>query len=536
MLAARYRLAAAIIGGAAAALGVGSLAGWAAGLAHGVLGAGALMKPNAAVCFVALGTALVLAHGGRVARLLSWALAATAAALALATLAEWTFRVDLGIDELLFRDETGAYTRVPGRIAPNTALAFFLLAASLLSRGPGGRQAGLRRALAAAGLALGAIALAGYLYGASRLYALAQHTGMAGPTALGLAVLGCGVLLHSPEKGTGALLTSEAPGGTLFRWLLPVVALAPLLLAVPAQSGVAAGILDQAYASALVTVGLTAVLAWVVVTAARAVNAKDAARRERERENERLTEELARRARDLLTVNRELEAFSYSVSHDLRSPLRSIDGFGQALVEDCAAELPQVGHEHVRRIRAATQRMAQLIDDLLQLSRVTRTEMHRERVDLSRIATEITAELARAEPGRRVAVEIAAGLAAEGDPRLLRLALENLLRNAWKFTSGHPAARIVFGRCEREGEEAFFLQDDGAGFDMAHAAKLFGAFQRLHGTNEFPGTGIGLATVQRIVHRHGGRIWAEGEVERGAKFTFTLPGGRRGTEDRERAA
>jgi light-regulated signal transduction histidine kinase (bacteriophytochrome) len=260
-----------------------------------------------------------------------------------------------------------------------------------------------------------------------------------------------------------------------------------------------------------------------VVASARSVEARDAVRREREREVERLNAVLEHRAVELSAVNRELEAFCYSVSHDLRSPLRSIDGFGQALVEDCAAALPTTGHDHVRRIRASTQRMGQLIDDLLQLSRVTRTELRRERVDLSALACEIAAEHARAAPERRVTFAIAEGLAAEGDPSLLRVALENLLGNAWKFTSGHAEARIVVGRTERGGRPAFFVRDDGAGFDMAYAGKLFGAFQRLHGMSEFAGTGIGLATVQRIVRRHGGEIWAEGAVEKGATFTFTLP-------------
>jgi signal transduction histidine kinase len=302
----------------------------------------------------------------------------------------------------------------------------------------------------------------------------------------------------------------------------------PVLLALPAQWGVAAGLLDQAYASALVTVGLTGVLAWLVVSNVRAVHAGEAARRAREREIELLNAELEARAVELSAVNRELEAFSYSVSHDLRSPLRSIDGFGQALLEDCAASLPAEGQEHVRRMRAASQRMGRLIDDLLQLSRVTRTEMRREVVDLSAAAREIAAELARADPGRRIACDVEDGLVAEGDPGLLRVVLQNLLSNAWKFTSRHDGARIAVGRTTRDGRTAFFVRDDGAGFDMAYAGKLFGAFQRLHGTTEFPGTGIGLATVQRVVRRHGGEIWAEGAVEGGATFTFTLPAPRRG--------
>jgi len=522
-LVARYRAAARAIGLAVAILGAAMLVGWAQGLETVGLAGGAIMKPNAAVSFVLSGLSLLVLRRDGPLRALSLALAALAFALGVATLAEWVLGVDLGVDELLFRDETRAYTSVPGRMAPNTALAFTLLAAAISLLGSDRRRLQVARALALVAMAIGAIACAGYLYGVSPLFAVAQRTAMAFPAAIGLVVLGVGVLLARPETSPSALLASEGSGGALVRSLLPVVALVPLALAVPAQAGVRARLLDQAYASALVTVGLTAVLVWVVVKAARSVDARDAVRREREREIERLNVQLERRAVELAAANRELEAFSYSVSHDLRSPLRSIDGFGQALVEDCAAALPSEGHAHVRRMRAATQRMGQLIDDLLQLSRVTRTELRRERVDLSAIAREIAAELARSAPARRVTFEIEEGLVAEGDPSLLRVLLENLLGNAWKFTSKHPAARIGFGRTERGGRPAFFVRDDGAGFDMAYAKKLFGAFQRLHGVAEFAGTGIGLATVHRIARRHGGEILAEGAVEQGATFTFTLP-------------
>lgn len=245
--------------------------------------------------------------------------------------------------------------------------------------------------------------------------------------------------------------------------------------------------------------------------------------RQHEEEVRRLNADLARRASELAAANAELEAFSYSVSHDLRSPLRSIDGFGQALVEDCAAVLPPAGKDYVRRIRAATQRMGHLIDDLLQLSRVTRADFRRVRVDLTAIAREIGAELARSEPHREVTLRVADGLVVEGDPPLLRAALQNLLENAWKFTSRKPHATIEVGGGRRDGRIEVFVADDGAGFDMAYTRKLFGAFQRLHSTTEFAGSGIGLATVQRIVRRHGGDVSAEGAVGKGARFTLTLP-------------
>jgi light-regulated signal transduction histidine kinase (bacteriophytochrome) len=224
----------------------------------------------------------------------------------------------------------------------------------------------------------------------------------------------------------------------------------------------------------------------------------------------------------LEVANKELETFSYSVSHDLRTPLRSIDGFSQALLEDYADKLDSNGRDHLQRVRRAAQRMSALIDDLLNLSRVSRSAMRREKLDLSAMAKSITAELQEAEPNRRVEFVIENDLTAAGDSQLLRAVMENLLRNSWKYTSGHASARIEFGRTQQNGKRPFFVRDDGAGFDPRYADRLFGAFQRLHTAAEFPGTGIGLATVQRIIHRHGGEIWAEGAVEKGATFYFTL--------------
>jgi light-regulated signal transduction histidine kinase (bacteriophytochrome) len=231
---------------------------------------------------------------------------------------------------------------------------------------------------------------------------------------------------------------------------------------------------------------------------------------------------------ELKSVNKELESFSYSVSHDLRAPLRSIDGFSQALLEDCSQQLDETGQDYLYRIRTATQRMGYLIDDLLTLSRVTRSDMTQETVDLSRIAHRLANDLRQSQPQRLVEFEIQPGLIAKGDRTLLQVVLENFFNNAWKFTAKHPQAKIEFGAIPPGSglasatQPTYFVRDDGAGFDMSYADKLFGPFQRLHGVQDFPGNGIGLATVQRIVHRHGGRVWAEGAVERGAVFYFTL--------------
>ena len=243
---------------------------------------------------------------------------------------------------------------------------------------------------------------------------------------------------------------------------------------------------------------------------------------ERTHELEERNQALRRNAAELSAANTELDAFAYSVSHDLRAPLRSIDGFSQALLEEYGGRLDDAARGHLDRVRAASQRMAQLIDDLLGLSRVTRAELRRERVDLSALAQSVVADLQGRDQERAVEFAIAPDLTADADPDLLRVVLENLLANAWKYTAKRSPARIEFGLTRHDGKSAFYVRDNGAGFDMAYANKLFGAFQRLHSSREFEGTGIGLATVQRIVHRHGGKVWAEGAVGQGATFYFTL--------------
>ena len=232
--------------------------------------------------------------------------------------------------------------------------------------------------------------------------------------------------------------------------------------------------------------------------------------------------ETRRHAQATEVANRELEAFSYSVSHDLRGPLRAIDGFSQALIED--EQLSPTGVSYLTRVRSAAQRMAELIDDLLRLSRVSRGALTKSPVDLSAIVEGVLAELRKASPERVVTATVQPGITAVADARLMKITFENLLGNAWKFTAKTPEPRIEFGmREDPERGTVYFVRDNGAGFDMAYADRLFGAFQRLHTDKEFPGTGIGLATVQRIVRRHGGEIWAESAVGAGATFQFTLP-------------
>jgi PAS domain S-box-containing protein len=239
---------------------------------------------------------------------------------------------------------------------------------------------------------------------------------------------------------------------------------------------------------------------------------------------EELEERFAARTADLSAANEELEAFAYSVSHDLRAPLRGIDGFSQAVLEEYSESLDETGRDYLVRLRSASQRMGHLIDDMLSLSRVSRVDLSNEQVDLSAIATSLCVELQEREPDRQVEFVIHDGVAARGDFRFLSIVLENLLANAFKFTSKCATARIEFGREVVNGEDAYFVRDDGVGFDMTYSDQLFVPFQRLHSDTEFAGSGIGLATIRRIVGRHGGHAWAHGEVDRGATVYFTLGG------------
>jgi signal transduction histidine kinase len=225
---------------------------------------------------------------------------------------------------------------------------------------------------------------------------------------------------------------------------------------------------------------------------------------------------------ELELANRELDAFSYSVAHDLRGPLRSIDGFSEMLLQDQAARLDEEGRRHLTLVRSAAQRMSRIIDDLLRLAQMSRGEVRRTAFDLSSLVHTVALQLSDSEPGRRVDLAVEPGVQVNADPHLLHIVLENLLRNAWKFTGkrAHPA--VVFGTERQGGQVSYFVRDNGAGFDMAYSAKLFGVFQRLHSESEFHGSGVGLATVKRIIGRHGGRVWAVGEVDRGATFYFTL--------------
>lgn len=223
------------------------------------------------------------------------------------------------------------------------------------------------------------------------------------------------------------------------------------------------------------------------------------------------------------SYNQELQEFAFSVSHDLRAPLRAIDGFSAALEQECGDRLDATGSDYLRRVRTSAARMKRLLEELLGLSRLSEVKMSRERIDLSATATDLATELRRVDPDRQADIVIQPELVVSGDATLIRFAMQNLLENAWKYTSRKNSARIEVGVDETGDEPVYFVRDNGVGFDMAYADRLFGVFQRLHTAEEYPGDGVGLASVRRVIHRHGGRVWAEGTVDQGAAFYFTIP-------------
>ena len=505
-------------------------------LARYILPGESATKANTGLGFCLSALALWLLQARRISarnRRIATGLAAIVGVLGLLSLLEYVLGLDLGIDQILFKDVMHA-SEMPhaGRMAPNAALNFVAIGISLMildwETGRGRRPAQYIALVACVGPSVQLLAhvFGDPPFGPTRLFGIYLALGMPVQAALGFLMIFLGVLCARPDCGWMATVTSEGMGRNLVRRLLPVASLTLIGTAGLRVLGERAGLYSEGFGVGIVVLASLMILSALVLAATRSINREEALRREAEQELRRFNAELERRVTErtahLDVANKELSAFTYSVSHDLRAPLVTIGGFSMALVEDYLQRLDETGQNYVRRIHAEALRMGHLIDDLLRLSRITRAEMKRETVDLSVMAENILAELHEKHPDRQVEVAIPKGLTAQGDLRLLRVALENLLVNAWKFTGNRAKARIEFGATDKDGERVFFVRDDGVGFDMAYAHKLFTPFHRMHPVEDFPGTGIGLVTVQRIIGRHGGRIWAEGATGKGATFYFTL--------------
>ena len=506
------------------------LAGW---LLHipsltSILPGLATMKANSALAFLLAGVSLWLAQPGGERHKGEWISEVCAAATALIgvlTLSQYVFGRDLGIDQLLVQDTLSPETAFPGRMSPVTSLNFSMLgfALFLMARH---LFRWLVEMLALGVLLISVLALIGYAYGVPSLYDFSPYSAIALHTAFSFSILSLGILFAQPEQGLMKLFSSDDLGGAMARRLMPAAILIPFVLGWLLLTGQRMGLYDSTFRLALFAVSTVLVFGILIIWNASLLRNIDLVRQQTQKElraSRKAEWDLQKAKLELEAANKELEAFSYSVSHDLRSPLRSIDGFSLAVLEDFGELLPGEGRRFLENVRSSAQRMGELIDDLLKLSQVSRAEIHAVPVDLTRLAEKILTEFQRNHPERTIRFRITPNLNAHGDARLLQVVLENLLNNAWKYTSRQEQAEIEFGARQEDGRTIFFVHDNGAGFDMAYAGKLFGAFQRLHGMTEFPGTGIGLATVQRIIHRHGGRIWAEGVVDGGATFFFTLP-------------
>jgi signal transduction histidine kinase len=491
------RLMARLISLVVVVIAIAALAGWFAGsrTLNAIRPGYIPMAPNTALSFILLGGALaVLDDGRRASARFAQGAAAVVLVITSARFAEYATGADIRVDHWLFRFPSGSVGLAPvGKMALFTSLTFILSAMGLLFLTFPDRRVVTHLGLLTGMTAgfLGLVFLLGYVYGAPLLY-----RGESIPMALNTAACFLGL-------GGGVVLRASAYSLSDRREAKEAARLA--------QEALEQRVIER-----------TAELVLAIEELQAEVTTRRAAEDKVRKLNQELEERVLRRTAELETANRDLETFSYTVSHDLRAPLRGMRGFSQILLEEYRDRLDPQAKHYLEQIDDAGQQMAELIESLLALGRASHEEVRKERIDLSEMAGEIVQELRLTHPGRVVQAEVAEDLTAEADPRLLRTALANLLGNAWKFTSRRTDARIKVGMKKCNGECCYFVRDNGVGFNMADAQKLFTPFQRLHAEREFYGTGIGLVTVRRIIERHGGRVWAEGEPGAGATFYFTL--------------
>ncbi len=516
------------------AMGAASLLGWAFGTEQ--LKAGfpgdSPMKVNTAVLMLVtgLGLWLVRHHPERSrARTAGIALGAAALALALAILIEHATGRSFGIDELLVDDPSPATPGLPG---VSTAVAFALGGAGVILL-----DVRLRRFRPAQVAALGMIIisvgpLTGYLYDAPALTHRGSIYGMALHSAMGVALLGAAMLAARPRAGMLALPSGEGAGSELARRLLIPAVLLPLALGYVQLKGEQHGWWDADTGVSLMVIAMILVFGSLVWHAAAGVQRADADLRAAHDQlgalNLVLEQRIEERTAELAASNRELEAFSYSVSHDLRAPLRGVDGFSKILLEEYSPRLDDDGRRYLRMVRESAQRMGELIDALLALARIGRKPLELQRVETADVAATAIAEIQRAQPDAAVEFHVGPLPPCQADPVLLRLVFQNLLENAVKYSRERSPAIVTVSSATAGAETVYSVDDNGCGFDPRYADGLFRVFSRLHRAEDYEGVGIGLATVQRIVTRHGGRIWADATPGAGATFSFTLeepPGG-----------
>lgn len=520
------------------------LAGWTANIAilKSFFPGMVVMKANTALAFSLAGISLWLFNSSspqtdRYTRYVRQVTAMLVFLLGSLTFAEYMMGLDLGIDELVFQEMPGApETFTPGRMAPVTAFNFSLIGASLLFMSLRTEDCHrLGQWLVLPSIFTSWLAVLGFLFGVEPLYDITPIMSLASiapNTSLTFILLCTAMLFTQPDLGPIAIMVSDGSGGLMARRLSLAAIVVPVILGWLTLMGQRAGLYNANMSFSLFIIANTIIFFVLVVSNASALNRSDIVRRQvasellqRTDQLEATNKRLQSHASALEAANKELESISYTVSHDLRSPLRAVDGFSRILLEDYSAELAQDAKRYLQLVRGNAQQMGRLIDDLLEFLQLGRYVLNRQKIMPIDIVNRAIEELQEEQKDRKIEIVIGDLPACDADPGMLKQVFVNLISNALKFTRKKELPRIEIGSQLTKGNVVYFVKDNGAGFDMQYANKLFGVFQRLHSSEEYEGNGMGLANVQRIIHRHGGRIWAEGEVGKGATFYFTLQGG-----------
>lgn len=487
------------------------------------------MKANTALNFVLLGVSLWLVVLGKISQrnlLIAQVCAFVVVIVGGLSFSEYLFGWNLGIDQLLFKEPVGAIgTSHTGRMAPITAVNFTMLGLSLIFLDVKTRH-GYRIAqfLALVTAFTGLLGLIGYAFNVIGLYKIiSSYTQIALHTTVIFILFSLGVLSARAHDGLMVVVTSGNAGSFIMRRILPFAIAIPVVLGWLCLEGQRLRFYDAEFGMAFFALIQITVLSIVIWVNGALLNRTDIERKRAEEEIKELNEELKRRTFELESINKELEAFSYSVSHDLRAPLRAIDGFSGIILEDYSDKFDAEGKRLLNVIINNAHKMGQLIDDLLTFSRLGRQDIRSSNIDMSELAKTVFEELKTISSDRTIELNIKTLPPACGDRAMIREVFANLLSNAVKFTRTKAPAVIEVGGTTEDEENIYCVKDNGVGFDMQYKNKLFGVFQRLHSAEEFEGTGVGLALTQQIIHRHGGRVWAEGKLNEGATFYFSLP-------------
>lgn len=490
------------------------------------------MKANTSVLFILSGISLILRmfRDRKIPDLISKIVVLFVISVCLLIMSEYIFKWNAGIDELIFSDgPVSVKTLFPGRIAFNTCLCFLLIGIALFLHGSKTKNLQyLSQIILLITVLLAILPILGYMYDERQLLTLAFYNNMALHTAITLLILSTGTLCLPQTSGLLTILTSKGSGGYMARRLLPLTILIPIVfiwVRLITKSLGPSGDSTDVLVLSLFYIGTFAIYIWKI---GKSVNAIENDRIKAENELKHLNIELEKRVKErteqLLESNRELEAFAYSVSHDLRTPLRHLIGFSEILESEVSGKSDPQIIRLSETIKSSAQRMSRLIDELLSYSRLGRTNLKTSLLSLNTLIEEVIHEAHDITKNRDIKWKLSKLPEIKADPILIKLVLQNLINNSIKFTSKKREAVIEVNYSEEnENKFTFYIRDNGAGFNMEYASKLFGVFQRLHNTEEFEGTGIGLATVNRIIKRHNGMVWAKGEVDEGATFYFTIP-------------